>query len=183
MEEMKVLVIDTETTGLIESPLTRLEFQPHVIQLCAVEASLDSGKTFRRLETKIKPPRLDLVTERITKITGITQDALREAPRFAEVADRLVELIESSLTVMAHNLTFDMEMVDLEMRRLDRSVTWPLRRICTVEQTVHLLGYNASLTVLHQHLTGRSFEGAHTAGGDVAALIDCGIVMWMRDMI
>ena len=180
---MIVAAIDTETTGLIESRLMRLELQPHVIQFAGVVVDLDGGKILDELELMIKPPRLDLVTKKITDLTGITREMLAQARPFSAYAEDVYNLIESAPCVAAHNLTFDAAMIDLEGERIGKKVEWPERRICTVEQSVHLKGYNPDLTTLHQFLLGDKFEMAHTAGADVRALVACLVEMRRREMI
>ena len=180
---MILTAIDTETTGLIESHLMRLEFQPHVIQFCATVFDLDRGTVLENVDLLIQPPKLSLVTEDITKITRITQEMLSDKPKFAEVSREIFQVICDHPAVVAHNLSYDKAMIDLEARRLDTQVRWPLRQICTVEQSVHLLGYNTSLTDLHDKLFGFKFEGAHSARADVDALVKCAIEMRRRDML
>lgn len=183
MKRLIVLALDVETTGLIESKLMRLDFQPRVIQVCLVLADLDSGDVLDRFVSLIRPPTMEAVTKKITSITGITPESLADAPEFAEVAPRVATMIESAPMAAAHNLSFDRGMIDLEMRRLKREIRWPKRLCCTVEQTVHLLGFNADLTKLHDHLVGRPFIAAHTAEGDVDALLACLVEMRRRDML
>lgn len=180
---MLVTVIDTETTGLIESHLSRLEFQPHVIQFCATVVDLDDGSVKESYDHLIRPPKMELVTEKITEITRITHDMLRDKPQFAEVADEIFSVIASTPATLAHNLAFDRAMIDLEATRLKQVVRWPTRKICTVEQSVHILGYNADLTKLHEHLFGTAFAGAHSARADVDALVRCAVEMRRMDML
>ncbi len=62
-------------------------------------------------------------------------------------------------------------MIDIEFERLKATkVAWP-RVICTIEQTMHYIGRRMTLSVLHEHLFGEKFQGAHTAFGDVSALV------------
>lgn len=177
---MIVLAIDTETTGLVESPLARVKFQPHVIEFSCAEVDLDSGEVRDQETILIRPPDLSLIREKITEITGITVDVIRDAPQFASVADRVFSRVERHESVAAHNLSYDKMVLDLEAARLGRSVKWPRRRICTVEQSAHLFGYNLDLTSLHEYLLGAKFEGAHSAAGDVMALVRCLVEMRKR---
>jgi hypothetical protein len=84
--------------------------------------------------------------------------------------------------VAAHNFVFDRDAIGFEAARIGRRVCWP-PAYCSVEQTVHVFGYNADLTKLHEHLLGVRFEGSHTASGDVDALVACLREMRRRDMM
>lgn len=179
---MIVLALDTETTGLVESRLMRLEFQPHVIQFAAALLDLETEEVREHLNLLLRPPRMDLLTEKITEITGITAEDLRDAPTFSEMAGVIIPMIERAPVVAAHNLTFDRDVLNVEARRLGKTIAWP-RGICTVEQSTHVLGFNSTLTQLHDHLFGLPFEGAHSAGGDVDALSKCLVEMRKRSMI
>ncbi|MCB0851936.1 MAG: 3'-5' exonuclease, partial [Bacteroidetes bacterium] len=53
----------------------------------------------------------------ITRITGIDNDMVREAPRFYEIARKVVEITEDSIFV-AHNARFDYSFMQKEFRRL-----------------------------------------------------------------
>jgi DNA polymerase III epsilon subunit-like protein len=175
-----VLAFDTETTGLVEGRLSRIRFQPHVIQFACRLVDLDSGEVLDRRDQLVKPPMP--LPEKIVKITGLTDAALSTAPPFSTVGPEIISLIERAPAVAAHNFTFDRDVLNFEADRMGRRIAWP-RSYCSVEQTVHVFGYNADLTKLHEHLLGVRFEGSHTAGGDVDALVACLREMRRRDML
>jgi DNA polymerase III epsilon subunit-like protein len=97
---------------------------------------------------------------------------LADAPKFSEKAEELKALIESHDEVIAHNATFDMTMVDNEMKRCGLTVNWPTV-ICTVEATEFMKGHRLKLANLHELLFGEVFLGAHRAENDVRALARC----------
>ena len=53
----------------------------------------------------------------VEKLTGINSKMLRSAPKFYEVAKRIVELTEDCILV-AHNASFDYRILQTEFRRL-----------------------------------------------------------------
>ena len=69
------------------------------------------------------------------------------------------------------------------MERLGRTVRWPEKLYCTVEQTIHLKGARLDLMSLHEELLGAKFDNAHKADADVGALTRCLVEMYKRDMI
>ena len=107
---------------------------------------------------------------------------VRDAPPIEVVLPRIKSLIESSPLVIAHNASFDREVVDIEAERLKAIVAWP-RVVCTVEQTVHLRGYRLSLSDLHEEFFGKKFAGAHRARVDVDALARIVCEMIKRDLL
>ena len=167
---MKAFLFDTETTGLIENHTLALDKQPSVIEFFGCLADLKTGKIISSVDTLIKPPKP--VSGEVTKITGLTNDDLANAPTFLEVQDKIFPALEGAPIIIAHNLSFDKEMMELEAERLSRKIKWP-RLICTVEQTVALKGFRLSLSALHEHLFNETFTGAHRARVDVEALLRC----------
>lgn len=177
---MVVLVFDTETTGLLEGRLARVKLQPHVIQFASRLMDLDSGEVIEDFSCLVKPPIS--LPDKIVKITGHTDEILAREKPFSHLADKIIGSIESAPQVVAHNLAFDRDVLNFEAARVGRKISWP-KSFCTVEQTVHLLGYQADLTKLHELLFGRAFDSSHTASGDVAALSSCLVEMRKRGMV
>lgn len=185
---MKALIFDTETTGLPKNRTIKLEYQPEIIELFAQTVNLKTGKILKKFGTLIKPtkPLSDVPAfgekKTITQITGITNEMLADAPSFKDVSEKVFALIESSQAVIAHNLGFDSEMIDIEAQRLAYEVSWP-RKICSVESTIAMKGKRLTLTKLHLELFGEKFEDAHRAKSDVDALTRCCIELFKRGML
>ena len=172
---MKAFIFDCETTGLISNRKLKIEKQPHVIEFYGATFNLKKKeKPIGEINTFIKPPLPELVTPDITRITGIKyEEHLKDAKLFEEVADKIFATIEKANVVIAHNLSFDKEMIEIEAERLNRKVKWPKHLLCTVEQTIHIKGFRMNLSGLHEYLFGEKFEGAHRAKVDVEALVRC----------
>lgn len=99
---------------------------------------------------------------------------LKGQPRFEANAFRVASLISQADEVVAHNLSFDLAVVNTEFARITKEpVPWPEARICTVEATEWLKGFRLSLSALHELLFGEPFKGAHRAKVDVQALARC----------
>lgn len=176
-----VILFDTETTGLVDNHTIKIGRQPHIIEFYSCEADLVTGEVVREIDHLILPPIE--VTEEITKITGITSSMLIGKTDFLGASDEIVQFLSSRDTVIAHNLSFDMEMIDIECERIGAKMKWPRRRICTVEQTIHLNGYRLNLSGLHELLFGEDFSGAHRAKVDVQALLRCCVELHKRGII
>lgn len=104
------VLFDTETTGL--DPLTG----DRVIEVAALELENDlpTGRHFHRL---IDPERD--IPEEATRVHGITRAELAGKPRFAEIADELLDFFGDGALV-AHNAPFDFGFLNAELARLRR---------------------------------------------------------------
>jgi DNA polymerase-3 subunit epsilon len=177
---MQALVLDTETTGLLSSHLMDLKRQPEVIEFSGLTLNLATGEQLGQYSTLINP-KLPL-PEEIIDITHITPEMLAAAPRFPAVADTIKQLIEAAPVVIAHNASFDKEMLDLEYERLGQKLNWPFT-LCTVEQTVYLVGHRLSMAALYKWLFNETFKDAHRAEVDVKALGRCCIELHRRAIL
>jgi len=167
---VKATVFDTETTGLILNRTVRQGVWPEVIEFSSATIDWDTCEELGDYTTLIKPAAR--ITEEITKRTGITNDMVFASPQFRDVSDRIKFILEGSDLVIAHNASFDVEMIDMEFEKMRQRIEWP-RSLCTVEQTIGMEGRRLTLGELHEKLFGMKHEGAHRADADVRALLRC----------
>ena len=79
------------------------------------------------MDSLINPQRA--IPAKITQITGITNEMVRSAPIFAEVADSFMRFMGDGIFV-AHNVNFDYGFMSYEYERLERRFRFP--KLCTV---------------------------------------------------
>lgn len=171
-DAMTVCVFDTETTGLIENHSLKLDKQPEVIEFACAIVDWDLLLNVREaFETFIRP--YNLLPERTKTTTGLSDEDLVKAPRFKEVAEAIKSYIEGSDVVVGHNLSYDIEMMDLEFERLGQKIAWPSTKVCTIEQTIHITGNRIKLGDLYKMFTGVEHKDAHRAMPDVLATLTC----------
>lgn len=175
---MPILVFDTETTGLIANSAIPLAKQPRLIEYYGALIH-DDGTLHSELEFICNPGVA--ISDEIKRITGLSDTDTAGQPSFSHYASAVQKQIEQADGVVAHNLSYDMSIVDNEMQRLGSSLVWPDRRVCTVEATQHYKGFRLSLQALHEHLFGEGFPSAHRARHDVGALIRCWKELVSRD--
>lgn len=168
---MRAFIFDTETTGLVKNSLIPLASQPRIIEFFGQTVDDETGQVIEEIEFFCNPG-IDLPPE-ITRITGIKPEDIKGAPQFAGFCGKVQEAIEGADAVVAHNLSFDMALVEADCLRCSANPAWPARLICTVEQTEWIKGHRLSLTDLHQYLFDEPFKGAHRARHDVEALTRC----------
>lgn len=174
---MFACVFDTETDGLITTLAAKQDRLPHILSLYFNIVNLETGTSMKTGNFLFKPPKP--IPEDMTKIHGITNEMVKDAPSFTECADLLAREFSTVPLAIAHNAQFDSDMLNIEMERCARKITWG-RVICTVEQTIWLEGYRLSLTNLYKLLFGKDFEEKHSASGDVTALSECCVELFKR---
>jgi DNA polymerase-3 subunit epsilon len=152
---MREIVLDTETTGLDPEQGHR------IIEIGCVELvnCVPTGRTFQAF---VNPDR-DMPTDAYA-VHGISAEFLRDKPRFAEVADSLMEFLADSRLVI-HNAGFDLKFLNWELAACGRPTCLPARAIDTVTLARQKYpGAPASLDALCRRfnidLSARSKHGA-----------------------
>lgn len=161
-------VFDTETTGLTKPEGNDLSVQPHIIEICALQID-DSGEIILELDTLIKPPIP--IPKFITKINGISDADVADAPTFAELYIKIADVFFGSDTSVAHNLQFDEWILIYELMRIgkEHAFPYPPIKFCTIEQSMHLRGHRLKNGELYKMATGKEIVNAHQARADVLA--------------
>jgi len=148
------VALDVETTGLKPG-------RQRIIEIAAIRYR--HGQIERSFETLLHPGRG--IPEFITKLTTISNEHVREAPVFADVAQEVVEFIGDSL-IVGHNVSFDINFMNAELGRVDMP---PLinERLDTMGLAVRLLRSlrKPSLDRVAAAV-GLSPRKIHRAGGD-----------------
>ncbi len=107
---MRQIFLDTETTGLSPDNGDRL------VEIGCLEM-FNRRLTGRNLHFYINPERPG--SEEAIRIHGLTDEFLSDKPRFAEIADELIEYLRGA-EVIIHNAPFDVGFIDAELRRIER---------------------------------------------------------------
>lgn len=166
------IIFDCETTGLL-NPKKDLSdpSQPRIISLAAVLVDNDKN-IVDSMDTLIHHPNL-IIPEFITKINGITQEACEEvgvAPKLA--IDKFNDMKSRSHTRVAHNLSFDKQMIAREELALGMEhYSYNGESFCTM-QMCRTLGMKGNLAAMYQQLFGRDFADVHTAMADTMACME-----------
>lgn len=149
-------IIDIETTGGSphNSKITEIAIIKH-----------DGERVVEEYSTLINPE--SYIPYQITQLTGISNDMVRDAPKFYEVAKRIIELTEDAVFV-AHNVNFDYSFVKAAFK--DLGYNYHRKTLCTVRMSrVTFPGYRSySLGILCEQLNIQ-LENRHRAMGDAKA--------------
>lgn len=151
-------IIDIETTGgnAQHDKITEIALYVH-----------DGSKVIDEFVSLINPERP--IPYYISQLTGITDDMVVNAPRFFEVAKRIVELTEGKIFV-AHNAPFDYRFIQSEFKQL--GYNFDRETICTVRLSRKLIPGKASYSLgnLCKDL-GIRINDRHRAAGDALATV------------
>lgn len=126
-----VLVFDVETTGLLPKKVNTAvpvpsdaamtedpSFVPHIIQLSYILFNVDGFYIRKKYNAYIKIDDTIELSEKITEITGITRNILQK--RGIPIQEALQDFYQAywmADCVIAHNISFDRKMIEIEMER------------------------------------------------------------------
>ncbi|WP_100914603.1 exonuclease domain-containing protein [Pseudoalteromonas spongiae] len=118
--EQNYVVVDIETTGGKKDTHRITE-----IGMVRVE----QGKITDSWQTLVNPERH--IPKMITELTGISNEMVKDAPKFEQIAEKLDTFSRNAIFV-AHNVNFDYGFIRQEFARLNKKYT--RAKICTVQQ-------------------------------------------------
>ena len=154
---MRQIVLDTETTGL------SAETGDRIIELGCVEL-VNRKLTGNNLHFYFNPDRDS--HEDALRVHGISNEFLRDKPKFAQIADELLAYLEGAELII-HNAPFDIAFLNKELERLGKG---PITQfVAGVKDTLAMAkdmfpGKRNSLDALCDRLevdnSGRTLHGA-----------------------
>lgn len=155
LEECAFAVVDVETTGM------RATGGDRVTEIAVV--ILHGSRREVVFESLVNPGRP--IPRAICAITNITDEMVRHAPSFAEVADQVLAALAGRVFV-AHNARFDWGFLSAEVRRA-RALALDGPRLCTVRLARKLVSEvrSCGLDNLSHHF-GFENMARHRAAGD-----------------
>ncbi|MFC0116679.1 DNA polymerase III subunit epsilon [Pseudoalteromonas xiamenensis] len=121
------IVLDTETTGIDPKAGHR------IIEIGCVEL-INRRLTGNNFHVYINPDR-DIEDEAID-VHGITNEFLRDKPRFHQIAQEFIDFIKGAELVI-HNAPFDVGFMDHEFAALNQHIQ-PTREMCQVLDTLDM---------------------------------------------
>ena len=151
-------ILDIETTGgqYNEEGITEIAIYKH-----------DGHEVIDQFISLVNPEKT--IQPFVVKLTGINNAMLRSAPKFYEVAKRIIEITEGCI-IVAHNAAFDYRILSTEFRRLGYTFKKPT--LCTVELAKKLIPEQPSYSLgkLVRSL-GIPIADRHRASGDAMATV------------
>ena len=156
---MRFTAIDIETTGLGPE-------KARIIEIGAVKYV--DGKQTEVFSTLINP-QIAGIPERITELTGINDEMVKDAPAEAEAMGSLFRFLEGEEVLLGHNIPFDFSFLKVAASRLGADFsfrgidTLAIARVCCPElpsKTLAALCEAYGITNKHAH---RAYEDACAA--------------------
>lgn len=205
----KILVVDTETTGLPGDwgkPASDVDNWPRIIQI-AFELFLETGETITRKTYLIKPDGWVIPDKAYFMAQGHSEpEAIKQAKFWTDngyetgISDLIGEPMEPVLKefaalydecdlMLCHNVAFDKSVLSAELIRYKVKVKGKKPDFCTKlegEEICKIPGKIAgkfkwpTLTELYNHLFGKDFENSHDAGADIQACKECYLEIMLR---
>ena len=149
-------IIDIETTGqsALKGKFTEIAIFIH-----------DGTEIVESFSSLVNPECY--IPQFITDLTGISNDMVKRAPKFYEIARKIVEITQDKIFV-GHNVQFDYRFVQEEFKRL--GYDYQRQTMCTVRLGRKFIpGHRSySLGNICEEL-GISINGRHRAAGDAYA--------------
>lgn len=189
------LFYDTETTGLpLFSEPSEHPDQPHMVQLAAVLADLETEKAIASMDVIIRPDGWTIPDD-VAAIHGITTEHAMAVGVPEELALYLFMELWMGRNRIAHNETFDARIIRIALKRyhdpreeslavLPSDVWKAAPAECTARMATPILNLpptekmiaagrrhakTANLGEAYQHFSGKPLENAHSAMADVQA--------------
>lgn len=166
------VILDLETTGAKAPPCRVTEIGAFKVQNGVV---VDKFQTLINPESRIPPF--------ITSLTGISEEMVRDAPKFCEVADEFLRFLGDSV-IVAHNSRFDLGFLDHEIGRIYEDYRLGNPSLCTVQLSRRLLPdiENHKLNTVARHFEVE-LRNHHRAGDDAFATahIFLNLLTFMRE--
>lgn len=156
--ETDYVVFDFETTGAKVPPCRVTEVGAYRIT---------DGKIVDEFQTLINPEcEIPLF---ISQLTGISDSMVKDAPKFAEIAEELLDFMGDSVLV-AHNSSFDMRFLNHEIGMIHQGYRIKNPQLCTVQLSRRLVPHieNHKLNTVAQHFC-IDLTNHHRAAADAHA--------------
>ncbi|MEZ4792082.1 MAG: exonuclease domain-containing protein [Gelidibacter sp.] len=162
-------ILDIETTGgkYNEEGITEIAIY-----------KFDGHKIVDQFISLVNPERE--IQPFVVNLTGINSNMLRTAPKFYEVAKRIVEMTEDCI-VVAHNSEFDYRILRTEFNRL--GFDYKRKTLCTVDLAKQLIPDQESYSLgkLTRSL-GIPVSDRHRASGDAMATVKLFKMLLAKDV-
>ncbi len=151
-------IVDIETTGGFAAANGITEISIHIF---------DGHEVVEIYETLVNP--LQPIPYYIQSMTGITDEMVKDAPMFEEVADKIYQLLHDKI-FWAHNVNFDYSFIKSHLAASNYSLN--TRKLCTVRLSRKIFPNFPSYSLGNLcHSLGITINDRHRAGGDTAATV------------
>ena len=153
-------VFDLETTGINVS-------KDRIVEICILKVNPDAS---RESKTWLVNPEMPIPKES-TEVHGITDEKVKNAPTFKEIAPKILEMISGSDLGGFNSNRFDVPLLAEELLRA--GLDFDLSKFKLVDaQTIYHKMEPRNLTAAYQFYCKKDLENAHSAEADVLATFE-----------
>lgn len=120
---MRTLIFDTETTGLPKTKILdsgNLHLWPHIVQFSYIIIDTILNKIIKVNDFIVKIPTDVTIPEETIKIHGITNEMTKNGISIEIIMDDFFGDLLNVDLIVAHNLSFDLNMIKCELLRLTK---------------------------------------------------------------
>jgi len=143
MNIQRVIVFDTETTGLIKKKCNNLEDQPHIVQFSYVIHNVVTKTDTKIVDKIIKLPSNVTMCDECINIHKITNEMSQTVG--VEIDEVLKGFYEDLLICdlcVGHNISFDLSMIKIELERLIIKEKEKNEKVQHLERQLRYLDFN-----------------------------------------
>lgn len=152
-----IAVLDLETTG------TNLAVD-RIVEIAVVKINTDGSKTVKR---KLINPEMK-IPEAAAKIHGITDEMVKDAPPFRNVANEFKQFIEQCDLAGYNSNRFDWPLLMEEFLRSGLTLDLTTHRMLDVQKIFHVMEPR-TLSAAYKFYCNKSLDNAHSAEADAEA--------------
>lgn len=155
-----IVFLDLETTGVDAS-------KDRIVELSLVKVMPDGS---REVKTRRINPEMHIPAE-ATAVHHITDEDVRECPKFREIAKSLAAWIEGADLAGYNSNKFDIPLLAEEFLRAGVDIDLKKRKAVDVQNIFHKMEPR-TLTAAYKFYCGKELEGAHGAEADTLATLE-----------
>ena len=211
---MKIIVFDTETSGLPKSKIispNTIHLWPFIVQFSYIIFDTETNVILKSYDAIVKVKPYNVISKDSIKFHGITQEMSElKGINIDTVLFTFISDIANADMIVAHNVEFDLNMIRVEMLRLEQGalanleLELQLRKAiiedqtnfyCTMRESVDLCKIEKensrgtyykfpTLTELHKHLFAVEPKHLHNSFHDILCTIRCFIkIKYNQDIV
>ena len=177
---MKILVFDTETTGLPEGrnpSIKETKKWPHMIQLSYILYDTDANSILECVDEIVKLDPDVTISEESISLHGISRDISNtKGKSIVYILNQFNKCLKKADKVVGHNISFDKSIIGVEsIRNLDGNLfnTYTGNNYCTMKRSMKLCKKWAKLSYLHEKLFNQTPNNLHNSLIDVFVCFRC----------
>ena len=152
--------IDIESTGLNVAA-------DRIIEIAIVRLAMDGS---RKVKRKLINPQMP-IPEEVILIHGITDEMVKEAPVFKQVANEIKQFLDNCDLGGYNSNRFDIPMLMEEFLRTGIELDMKGRRLLDVQKIYHMMEQR-TLSAAYKFYCEKELVGAHGAEADAAATLE-----------